>query len=597
MKRLLPAAAAFLAAALPASARDLVANEPDGTKEESTARIAPGDALSGSFEKDRDVEWFAVACEAETVCTLAATLSPGWKARLQVVLAPQELTVSHEAPRIEHLRLPAGVTWFHLTGYGSAPQTSWSLTLRADPAPPGADVEPNDAPATAAPLSPGRPNAGQVSGTWADEDWYRFDVTEPGPWRVTLRRPLLPDGTHVDFYVQIHDGKRGERLLYSYEATLAVETWVFYPVLARGPAWFRAVFRGVRPGSKYEFTLAPFEGPATQAERAAARAAIGRGVAWLLQKGAKDGKSSHPVAAESLVLAALVEGEGRESRAEFADREFVQWLAAAMKPREGGAWAGHDVSAPHDQTYLVAIATLALAEAASSDHKPAAELCRRCLEWLLAAQLTERRPAAWKPVERTNNHHGGWRYSPKEETADISVTGWGLVALAACDAAGVEAPGMREAVDDALAFVKRCGDHGGFRYQPRGIGNNGIRNAIGALVGLLYGMEGPYVGTAFDEIDRHLFAATQVDDAEDYAMYYAYYATRACFLRGGPGWESWRSVMIRQLLRIQKPDGSWPAFHEESAPGPRYATALAVMILRLCLDEAPRYLKKEVRGF
>ncbi|HZL72930.1 MAG TPA: hypothetical protein VFC86_10745, partial [Planctomycetota bacterium] len=59
----------------------------------------------------------------------------------------------------------------------------------------------------------------------------------------------------------------------------------------------------------------------------------------------------------------------------------------------------------------------------------------------------------------------------------------------------------------------------------------------------------------------------------------------------------WRATALRQLLRRQQEDGSWAAFGYESAPGPRWTTAIGLMMLRLCLNEPPKYLRVEAKGF
>jgi hypothetical protein len=98
-------------------------------------------------------------------------------------------------------------------------------------------------------------------------------------------------------------------------------------------------------------------------------------------------------------------------------------------------------------------------------------------------------------------------------------------------------------------------------------------------------------------LDAHLPAGTQVDDRGAYAFYYWYYGTRINYLRGGEAWDRWRTAMMLQLIRRQHRDGHWEAFDGETSPGHRYATALGAMILRICLEDVPAYLRQEVKGF
>jgi len=216
----------------------------------------------------------------------------------------------------------------------------------------------------------------------------------------------------------------------------------------------------------------------------------------------------------------------------------------------------------------------------------------------VATQNTERKPAALKgPIDREARGYGGWRYSPEDATSDLSIVGWCLIALTAVDAAGLKVAGLRDAIEAGLRYVGSVGNEKGFGYeQPQGSGSN-IHNSIGALMMLLYGDECPALGFAKAHLDRHLWSATQVDDGEGYPFYYLYYATRAQYLRSGDVWETWRATALRQLLRRQREDGSWAGFGLESAPGARWTTAIGLMMVRLCLNEPPKYLRVEAKGF
>ena len=80
-------------------------------------------------------------------------------------------------------------------------------------------------------------------------------------------------------------------------------------------------------------------------------------------------------------------------------------------------------------------------------------------------------------------------------------------------------------------------------------------------------------------------------------LYYWYYATRLNYLRGGFAWEAWRTTMAAQLISIQREDGTFHTYASEGPFAEAYSTALGSMILRMCLNDVPAYLKQEVRGF
>jgi hypothetical protein len=341
----------------------------------------------------------------------------------------------------------------------------------------------------------------------------------------------------------------------------------------------------------------PFTAKVTAEERAAGAAATDRAVAWLLQLPESRTAADNVIASESMVLAALAEGRGARERREQLEREYVAWLAPYFTKLEGGPWRGRDVFSCTKNIYTHAMATLGLVEAAANGSEQARALATRGVEFLLATQNTLQKPAQWKgPVPKESQGYGGWRYVPDDPHADLSIVGWCLVAITAADAAGIRADGMRDGATAALTFVDKISNEYGFGYDHAGSRAN-LHNAIGALLELLYDERSNGFAFATGELDAHLWAATQVDTADQFPFYYLYYGTRAMYLRRGEAWENWRAVALRQLLRRQQADGSWAALEGEQQAGIRWVTALGLMALRLCLDEPPRYLRLEVQGF
>ena len=52
------------------------------------------------------------------------------------------------------------------------------------------------------------------------------------------------------------------------------------------------------------------------------------------------------------------------------------------------------------------------------------------------------------------------------------------------------------------------------------------------------------------------------------------------------------------IVKLQDADGSWSARGKETVAGTkRYATALSILILRMCLNDQPAYMTQEVKGF
>jgi hypothetical protein len=184
-------------------------------------------------------------------------------------------------------------------------------------------------------------------------------------------------------------------------------------------------------------------------------------------------------------------------------------------------------------------------------------------------------------IVRTQNDEGGWRYQPRREEADLSVTVSQVMALRAARNAGLTVP--NETIDRSIDYVKRCQNaDGGFRYMlPEGE-SAFPRSAAGVVA--LYSA-GVYEGR---EIDRGLAYLVQFrprtgEFGQDSHFFYGhYYAVQAMWLAGDERWERWYSAIRDLLLSRQQPDGSWadPICFE-------YGTAMACIVLQMPDNSVP----------
>ncbi len=431
---------------------------------------------------------------------------------------------------------------------------------------------------------------------------YRYTATERCVVELTIQLTLiLPQAaSHTCGFCTPTSRKRPPGSRFDYHLDTSLTTYLFYPVLERGT--YQVTLRGIPATTQFTLQMRQLKVETTDQDKTAALAAIEKGTANLLATTPL--KARNPLAfapaIESLVMAAL-DSDRTGKNQDAIDKDYLPWLTSQFHEVPTVQWNDKTVSGISrvgSPMYCHAIATLALAEMAP--HSPAAKtLAEQGANFILAAQLTDRRPAAWRAIAKTNPNFGGWRYQPYSADADLSVSGWCIIALNACAVADIQPDGMREALKDAVAFVKHTKTRDGFGYYINGGGGTQtIRDAIGALVFQLYGEHAPECDAAIAHLDRHLFAGTQADANEDFPLYYAYYATRLHYLRGGLAWEAWRMATIHQLVKLQAADGSWSTYHNEVEVGPqRYATALSVLILRMCLNDEPEYLTQEVRGF
>jgi hypothetical protein len=103
----------------------------------------------------------------------------------------------------------------------------------------------------------------------------------------------------------------------------------------------------------------------------------------------------------------------------------------------------------HGPMYEHALATLALIEASG---------------WVTTAGMRETCQAAVDLIVGAQNREGGWRYQPKPQDADLSVTVMQVVALRAAQNARLEVP--QETIDGAIRYVKTCARPEGGGRRP-----------------------------------------------------------------------------------------------------------------------------------
>jgi hypothetical protein len=179
-------------------------------------------------------------------------------------------------------------------------------------------------------------------------------------------------------------------------------------------------------------------------------------------------------------------------------------------------------------------------------------------------------------IVRTQNEEGGWRYEPKRQDADISVTICQIMALRAARNAGIFVP--NETVDRCIDYVKRSQNpDGGFMYQLTAPGDSRFpRSAAGVVALYSAGIyEGEEIERGLDYLLKQLPGSKAVQ-LEAYYFYGHYYAVQAMWQAGGERWQRWYPAMHEALLARQRPDGAW--FDQISA---EYGTAMACIILQM----------------
>ncbi len=306
-------------------------------------------------------------------------------------------------------------------------------------------------------------------------------------------------------------------------------------------------------------------------DQPAAQKGIDQGLQWLASRQNNDGSfglgaQRGNAAICGLCGMAFMSGGSTPGRGPYGKQvaAAVDYLLASAQPSGFICEATPTTQGP---MYSHGFATLFLAE---------------CYGMSNRTELRDKLSLAVQLIVNSQNKEGGWRYNPKKEDADISVTVCQVMALRAAHNAGIHVP--KETIDRAVEFVKKCQNRdGGFCYMLSVGGESGFPRSAAAIVALnsagIY--QGPEITKGLDYLTR--FRPEQgVTRREEYFEYGHYYAVQAMWQAGGERWARWYPAVRDELLARQGPSGSWSA-----AYGSEYATAMCLIILQMPENQLP----------
>ncbi len=308
---------------------------------------------------------------------------------------------------------------------------------------------------------------------------------------------------------------------------------------------------------------------------------VDRALAFLASKQQNDGAwdsngQKHPAITSLAVMAFLSAGHVPGEGPYKANVEKgIRWVLSQIDKK--GSVAN---SAPGEM-YHVGICAMMLAEVVAMSDAKAAEQIRpkleACVKRILLAQRLEK-----------GIHRGGWRYGVEGADADLSITGWQLLALRAARNIGCDVPAER--IDLAIGFVMECRNPrtGAFTYMAGSEGDTKACTGTGILALELCGK------------DRHLsrealragsyLLKTPLSNNEQYHYYTFYYASQAMFQLGNNYWLAFRPNLHKVLLGSQQKDGSWL---DLDGLGVAYPTAMSVLALTVEYRLLPIYQRNE----
>lgn len=182
--------------------------------------------------------------------------------------------------------------------------------------------------------------------------------------------------------------------------------------------------------------------------------------------------------------------------------------------------------------YQHALATLALAEAYGMTHN---------------ADIRAALIRAIDLIVETQDYGGGWRYQPKMEPGDLSITVMQVMALRACTEFGIFVP--EETINHAITFIKSCWreNEAGFSYLPGSGGINFNRAAAGVVCLQSVGLyDDPVIPRAINTISKMAFEEW---GSREHFWYGQYYASVALYHHGGESWKTYYPKICEAIMK------------------------------------------------
>jgi len=313
-----------------------------------------------------------------------------------------------------------------------------------------------------------------------------------------------------------------------------------------------------------------------------ARSAVDAALHWLAVHQEADGHwdpkkyegSGNDVGATGLALLAFMGGGHTARRGEYR-RSVMRGLEWLLRCKKRDGMIGSSM-------YEHAIATIALCEAyGRARDERMGVAARKAIAYL----------------ENARNKDGGWRYRPKSEMSDVSVTGWVIQAMKAAKLAHIKFDSSVYA--QALLYLDALTDKGGrpsssgavgYTYQPEQNYGSVGRPAMTAAGMVIRQFSGVGVKSHLLKKGAGLMRNHEPDwKKKDFYMWY--YATYAMHNMGEENRVWWnrriRDVLIENQCREGDDAGSWDPEGAKWAnrAGRVYTTALGA----LCLEVYYRY--------
>jgi len=308
--------------------------------------------------------------------------------------------------------------------------------------------------------------------------------------------------------------------------------------------------------------------------------AVLKALRWMQKAQAKDGSwGPRKTAYTALALLAYLGHCETPLSPEFGDTvtSAISYLVnLSMKNNGRMADNRKDKHWPYEH----AIATYALCEAYT--------FCKQLGIMLPKLEQATQSGVQW--IIDNQNKSGGWDYHYVEaggRGGDLSIAAWHMQALKAGYHTELDFRNYRKCVSNGVRYVEqRQNRNGGFGYTgktPVGSANGHFTlTGAGALCLQQHRSSANSAsrkGIAY--LDKHARFDWKKGPCN---LYEHYYNGQAMMNHGGPQWKKYNALFRDQVLKNQRPDGSWG---NPTAPGPAHAghtiynTALCTLILEV----------------
>lgn len=312
--------------------------------------------------------------------------------------------------------------------------------------------------------------------------------------------------------------------------------------------------------------------------------AVEMGLKWLVKQQRSDGSWSltgpysdggvheNTIAATGMALNAFLGAGYHQLEGKYAGN-IERGLNYLLKLQKEDGFFTTGKEQRDQRHYAQAIATISIMEAygLTNEYK-LREPCKKAISY-----------AEW-----AQSRLKGWRYQPRED-ADVSVTGWFVMALETAKLVGF--PVDEEKLQSVHTYLDSVGHRDMSAYAYNDLNQPDLTmTAEGLLCRIWLGWSRTHPSLIKGVQELSVSIPHERDPKQ--SVYYWYYATQVLHHYGGEPWETWNNEMKRALPEMQEKNGdekgSWAPKRDVYgvAGGRLYTTALSIY----CLEVYYRHL-------